>query len=93
MFPGLQQASRLMSLPPGSTPIVWINDPRPVVIPSEQDAIVTLPGRPRVPVTSLDTFPLIVEAHPLLIRISPACWLLDFTTTEAPRSISTVQLV
>src|SRR6185295_11113706 len=88
-----QQARRLMSLPPGSTPIVWINDPSPVVIPSVHDAIVILPGRPRVPVTSLDTFPLIVEAHPLLIRMSPACWLFDVTTTDPPRSISTVQPV
>src|SRR6476660_5560567 len=93
MSPGLQQASRLMSLPPGSTTIVWIRDPRPVVIPPEQDAIVIFPGRPSVPATVLETFPLIVCAHPDLIRMSPACWLFDATTTEAPRSMTTVQLV
>src|SRR5580765_2665328 len=93
MSPGLQQASRLMSLPPGSTPIVWIRDPRPVVIPPEQDAIVIFPGSPRVPATVFETFPLIVCAHPDLIRMSPACWLFEATTTEAPRSMTTVQLV
>src|SRR6185295_15566171 len=72
MSPGLQQERILMSLPPGSTPIVWIRDPRPVVIPPAQEAIVILPGRPRVPLTELETFPLIVAAHPDLIRMSPA---------------------
>src|SRR6476469_6786834 len=93
MSPGLQQASRLMSLPPGSTPSDWIREPRPVVIPPEQDAIVIFPGRPVVPATESDTFPLIVCAHPDLIRMSPACWLFEATTTEAPWSITTVQLV
>ena len=63
MSPALQHDTMLMSLPPGSTPSVWISEPRPVVIPPEQAAIVILPGRPCVPLSSSDTFPLIVCAH------------------------------
>ena len=70
-----------MSLPPGSTPIVSMRDFGPVRMSPQHEATVIFPGRPRVPPTSLRIRPSTMILPSNWMRMSPACWLSDVTTT------------
>src|SRR5262249_27353217 len=92
MLPSEQQARRLMSLPPGPAPEVWMREPGPAMMPPQQLATVMAPGRPLVPSTELESVPLIVTSPSARMRMSPAGLLRDPTAMAPPGWTSTVQV-